>query len=167
MRVAIVMVVVGCGSPSEEPVPAPAPVPREAPLPPPPPTETPRAHGTMHATWAKIVTVGDCWYFSGPNGRDTKLVGDAQLTRDGDQVTMTLGGATFTGTFAASGGNAGELQLGRTTLHDFDDPWTVTEKIHGPYREGAIIAKYRYVECERGTACPNHCTIDAELTLSR
>jgi hypothetical protein len=163
LRLALAIAFVACSSPSEEPAPAPAPLPHETPPPPPPPVkETPRATGTMHATWAKTVTVGDCWYFSGPNGRDTKLVGDAQLTRDGDKITMVLGGATFAGEFTN-----GELRLGRTTLHDFDDSWTVTEKIHGPYREGAIIAKYRYEECERGTTCPNHCTIDGELTLSR
>jgi hypothetical protein len=166
----IAVVLVACSSSSEAPAPAPAPVrDEEAPPPPPPPPmkETPRATGTMHATWGVVTTVGACWYFSGPTGRDTKLVGDAQLTRDGDKVTMVFGGATFTGTFAPAAGGGNELRLGRTTVHDFDDPWTVTEQIHGPYREGAIIARYRYEECERGTHCPNHCTIDGELTLSR
>ena len=116
----------------------------------------------MHATWSKIVTVEDCWYFSGPSGRDTKLTGDAEVTRDGDRITLTLGGATFTGTYVGT-----ELSLARKTVHDFSDPWTVQETIKGPYREGAIDAKYRYTECEHGTACPNHCTITAELRIAR
>jgi hypothetical protein len=171
------VVLVACDSGSAAP-PAPPPAPPEpaapaAPAPAAPATQTggggapapapvPTQRGNMHSHWSHIVTVDDCWYFSGPEGRDNRLAGDVELERSGDKIHMQWGNASFDGTF-----KAGELDLERTTTHEFGDPWSATEHIHGKYIEGAIHAKYTYKECERGTACPNKCSIDAELDLSR
>ena len=116
----------------------------------------------MKATWSKIVTVDDCWYFSGPDGRDTKLAGEVEITRDGEALTLAFGRAKFTGTI-----KNGELVLGRKTSGDFGDTWSIVETIRGKYLEGAVRAHYTYAECEAGTHCPNKCTLTAELVLAR
>ena len=115
----------------------------------------------MRTGWSDVATVGDCWYFSGPTGRDTRLAGPITLARDGDKVTATIGGATFTGTYRDS-----ELDLARDATHHFDDLWTTHERIHGAFKSGKITAHYHYEECEQGTHCPNHCTIEATLELA-
>jgi hypothetical protein len=115
----------------------------------------------MHAGWSAIRADDTCWYFSGPNGRDTKLAGDIAFKRDGDQVTATLGGATFTGTYRDN-----VLQLARTSQHQADGTWTVNEKIEGDYVGGKMIARYHYDECLVGTRCPNQCTIEATLAFT-
>lgn len=115
----------------------------------------------MQASWRDVAAFSDCWYFSGPNGRDTRLAGPITLARDGDRVTATLGGATFTGTYRDR-----ELDLARDATHRADDVWTTHERIRGAFEAGKISAHYHYEECERGTHCPNHCTIEATLELA-
>jgi hypothetical protein len=155
---------VACGQASD-PAPAPAPVAAPTPSSPAPaPARAPasvRNRVDMHTGWRDVATVGDCWYFSGPDGRDTKLAGPITLARDGDKVTATIGGATFTGTYRDS-----ELDLARDATHRFDDVWTTHERIHGNFKAGKITARYHYEECEQGTPCPNHCTIEATLELA-
>ena len=160
------MVLVGCVAcgTSSDPAPAAAPA-REVALPqnaaPPPAPAVVRNRVDMRTGWSDVATVGDCWYFSGPTGRDTRLAGPITLARDGDKVTATIGGATFTGTYRDS-----ELDLARDASHHFDDLWTTHERIHGAFKSGKITAHYHYEECEQGTHCPNHCTIEATLELA-
>lgn len=155
---------VACGT-SSDPVPTAEPAREVAPpQPAPPPAPVPavvRNRVDMRTGWSDVATVGDCWYFSGPNGRDTRLAGPITLARDGDKVTATIGGATFTGTYRDS-----ELDLARDATHHFDDLWTTHERIHGAFKSGKITAHYHYEECEQGTPCPNHCTIEATLELA-
>ncbi|MEP6863929.1 MAG: hypothetical protein ABJE66_25095 [Deltaproteobacteria bacterium] len=154
---------VACGS-SSDPAPAAAPVREVAPpqnAAPAPAPAVVRNKVDMSTAWSDVAAVGDCWYFSGPAGRDTRLAGPITLARDGDKVTATIGGATFTGTYRDS-----ELDLARDASHHFDDAWTTHERIHGAFRSGKITAHYHYEECEQGTHCPNHCTIEATLELA-
>jgi len=116
----------------------------------------------MHSTWTGVrVTQESCWYFSGPNGRDTKLSGDVVFSRDGEHVTMTWGNATFSGTYRDN-----VLDLERTTKHQFEGTWTTKERFHGDYVGGKVTAHYHYEECAAGEACPNECRIEGELGLS-
>jgi hypothetical protein len=115
----------------------------------------------MHATWGAVKTdEQNCWYFSGPTGRDTKLAGDVVFDRDGPQVTMTFGGATFRGTYRDS-----VLDLERASTHVFDGRWTTKEHIHGDYVGGKVLARYHYEECHVGEPCPNECRIDGALVF--
>ena len=154
---------VACGT-SSDPTPAAAPA-HEVALPqnaaPAPVPAVVRNRVDMRTGWSDVATVGDCWYFSGPTGRDTRLAGPITLARDGDKVTATIGGATFTGTYRDS-----ELDLARDATHHFADLWTTHERIHGAFKSGKITAHYHYEECEQGTHCPNHCTIEATLELA-
>jgi hypothetical protein len=161
-RLALV-VCAACGS-GDEPAPAIQPVRELAPpqpVAPAPAAAVVRNKVDMRTGWNDVATVGDCWYFSGPTGRDTRLAGPITLARDGDKVTATIGGATFTGTYRDS-----ELDLARDATHHFDDVWTTHERIHGAFKSGKITAHYHYEECEQGTHCPNHCTIEATLELA-
>jgi len=115
----------------------------------------------MHAGWSSIHADAECWYFSGPDGRDTKLAGDISFKREGERVTATIGGATFTGTYRDN-----VLDLERTSQHQADGTWTVHEKIVGDYVGGRVTARYHYDECLVGTHCPNHCTIEATLSFT-
>lgn len=154
------VVCAACGS-SGDPAPAPEPVREPAPPSLAPAAAVVRNKVDMRTGWSDVATVGDCWYFSGPTGRETRLAGPITLARDGDKVTATLGGATFTGTYRDS-----ELDLARDATHRFDDLWTTHERIHGAFKSGKITAHYHYEECEQGTHCPNHCTIEATLELA-
>jgi hypothetical protein len=159
-RLALV-VCAACGS-GEEPAPASEPAPPQHAAPAPvPAAAVVRNKVDMRTGWSDVATVGDCWYFSGPTGRDTRLAGPITLARDGDKVTATIGGATFIGTYRDS-----ELDLARDATHHFDDAWTTHERIHGAFKSGKITAHYHYEECEQGTHCPNHCTIEATLELA-
>lgn len=115
----------------------------------------------MHTEWTKIRSESSCWYFSGPSGRDDRLSGDISFHRDGDQVTATIGGATFTGTYRDN-----VLELARKSRHSADGTWNVNETIIGDYIGGKMIARYHYDECLVGTQCPNHCKIEATLTFT-
>jgi len=151
-----------CSQADPPPPPAPTVAPPEivAPAPPPVPAVV-KNRVDMRTAWTEVAASDGCWYFSGPNGRDTRLSGPITLARDGDKVTATIGGATFVGTYRDS-----ELDLARDATHRFDDLWTTHERIHGSFRSGKITGHYHYEECEQGTRCPNHCTIEATLELS-
>jgi hypothetical protein len=157
----VIAVLIGCSdhtSVEQAPVAPPAPAPVAPPKPVAPVTPS---HARMHATWTEIRSSGGCWYFSGPAGRDARLWGDAVFDRDGERVTMNFGGAVFAGTYRDR-----VLELDRTSTHVFDKTWTVTETIRGEYLAGTVTAHYHYEECERGTRCPNECTIEATLAFS-
>ena len=109
-----------------------------------------------------MVTQPNCFYFSGPDGRDDQLTGPVHVERNGDDVTLSIGTAIFTGTY-----QAGELYAERHSNHDFYGAWTVTETIHGRYLEGIMRARYHYAECSRTEPCPGHCTLDANLAFRR
>ncbi len=108
------------------------------------------------------MTTSGCFYFSGPEGRDERLTGDVTVERSGDNVRLYIGDEIFTGTF-----RDGELAVERHGIHDFDGPWTVTETIHGRYREGLMRAKYHYEEFPVGDPCPGRCMINANLVFLR
>ena len=152
-------VLVACGDPS---VVAPAhhqpPTPALVPLPPPP---VPSAHAKMHTSWGAVRTDDRCWYFSGPAGRDTHLAGEVMFDRDGANVTMTFGGVTFTGTYRDN-----VLDLERNASYVFDGRWMTRETIKGDYLAGKVVARYHYEECLVGTACDDHCAIDATLLFA-
>jgi len=116
----------------------------------------------LRIDWSNIVTQSDCFYFSGPEGRDDHLEGDVTVDRNGSDVRLRIGDEIFTGTFRDN-----ELAVQRQSSHDFGGPWNVTEIIRGRYREGLMRARYHYEECELGQACPGRCTIDAKLSFVR
>ena len=154
-RVALVLVV-ACGNRADPPRDAPQriverpPDPPYRPKPVPPPPESKTNTRRMHSTWTGVhVTQESCWYFSGPDGRDTKLSGDVVFSRDGEHVTMTWGNATFTGTYRDN-----VLDLERTTKHQFEGAWTTKERFHGDYVGGKVTAHYHYEECAEGNSCP-------------
>jgi len=160
-RLALAVCVAGCQADAPAPSPAPAPAPEvPAPAPPPVPAVV-KNRVDMRTAWTEVAVSDGCWYFSGPNGRDTRLAGPITLARDGEKVTATIGGATFKGTYRDS-----ELDLARDATHRFDDLWTTHDRIHGAFKSGKITGHYHYEECEQGTRCPNHCTIEATLELS-
>ena len=56
------------------------------------------------------------------------------------------------------------VTLARTTTHDFDGRWQVTETIDGTYEGGRPHAAARYEECgDSQPACPGRCTTTADL----
>lgn len=179
MRFGAIIVVAACGSSNSDPA-------RAIENKPPPPTEQkpptaaaqvpPAAAGyadpsgtnpppplaKLRLEWSSIGTQPDCFYFSGPDGRDDHLVGDVTVDRNGSDVRLRIGDEIFTGTFRDN-----ELAVERHSAHDFDGPWNVTETIRGRYREGLMRARYHYEECEIGQTCPGRCTIDAKLAFLR
>jgi hypothetical protein len=154
MRAGVVMVGLALGCGPSDPPPAPHPLPTPA-------ARAPRL-ATLTARWSELATVNGCFYFSGPDGRDDRLTGPVQVDRTGEAVTLTIGTATFTGTY-----KLGELYAERHSRHDFGGAWTVTETIHGRYLEGVMRARYHYAECARDQPCPGHCAIDATLAFVR
>jgi len=180
MRVLLVVLVAGCLEPQDKPESSPAPVsvvhrdaPRgrlaEAPaveMPMPvadkPPTATGPTSSVAQVTWAAVSSTNGCFFFSGPDGRDDKLIGDARFSRDGDQLTLTIDKVVFRGRITNL-----DFVVTRRSRHDYDGPWNVDEKITGKLLEGRIDARYRYHECEVGTKCPGPCTIDGTIVFRR
>lgn len=114
------------------------------------------------AEWTAVHAVDGCWYFSGPQGRDTPLAGDAQVVIADTYMRITWGKATFEGTLS------GEVfTVTRRATHTFGGAWTVEEAITGRLRQHELVATYAYQECEHGKACPGNCAITANLTLGR
>lgn len=115
--------------------------------------------------WVSVRDTPPCFYFSGPDGRDTKLVGEVIVDRvelgDGD-IRLAIAGATFAGTYRDK-----ELAVKRTSDHTFGGSWTATEEIKGKLIDNTFLGTYSYRECEHGNACPGHCTIDAEIRFER
>jgi hypothetical protein len=134
---------------------------RSAPLAPPvpAPAQPIERRVSTPVRWANITTVDNCFYFSGPfNGRDENLRGSAALGLDGSRAIFRLGDAVFEGTLDGEA-----LDLRRTTSHEFEGSWTVTETIVGTYRGGELRASYRYEECGH-QGCPGRCTMTADLS---
>lgn len=166
----LVLVTVACGDarePAPRVVPAP-PVPAppvdaatlaEAPLVG-PPAPLPRGD-RRRGSWSNIVpSDAGCFYFSGPDGRDTQLGDDIAIAVDGDRAVVTWSGAVFEGTLRED-----VLDVKRTGRYDFNGPWTTTERLRGPYREGVLHGTYTYEECERGATCPGSCKISARVVV--
>jgi hypothetical protein len=133
--------------------------------PPEPATEKPtpqRKPAKLKVEWANVQTTDGCFFFSGPEGRDDRLVGHATVERAGSAITITIAKGEFRG--VAKDGN---VTVTRQSKHDFSGPWLVNEVITGKIVEGgAIVARYHYDECELSAAeCPGRCIIDADLTL--
>jgi hypothetical protein len=121
------------------------------------------ATNNWRISWHNIVTEDEgCFYFSGPDGRDNKLVGEASIVRDGDMLAIHIGKAVFRGTVNDSG-----FAVTRQSRHDYNGPWDVTERITGTSLQNPVRARYRYNECEVGTRCPGKCTIDAGMVFTR
>lgn len=158
----IALALTGCGD-SRDPERAPRTEP--APLVERPPAIAPTApapYAKLTPRWSSLRTRPSCFYFSGPNGRDTQLTGPVTVERDGERVALHIGDATFTGTY-----RRGELDVSRSTQHTFNGRWTVRETIRGRYRELLMQARYHYEECQDGDACPGRCTLDADLVFAR
>lgn len=138
------------------------------------------ANGARDVTvaWSNVRSTQACFFFSGPGtlGRDDRLGGRARLElSDGRAVLDFGGGVRFTG-------SAGErIALTRTSDHDFQGAWRVTERITGTWRAGVerhvdtpctesprvATAQYTYAECDTASpsSCPGPCTITATLTI--
>jgi hypothetical protein len=128
--------------------------------------------------WSDVRASQSCFFFSGPGalGRNDRLGGRARLDlRDGRAVLDFGGGVRFTG-------SAGErVTLARTSEHDFQGTWRVTERITGTWQAGVerhldtpcteaprvAAAQYSYAECDTAnpSSCPGPCTITATLTI--
>jgi hypothetical protein len=116
--------------------------------------------GPLHARWSHVSETNGCWFFSGPDGRDSRLAGEVGVEITGDVARVWFANAVFEGSL-----RDGQLDVGRVSTHDFESTWTVTERIHGSFQDGELAATYDYSECEAGTQCPNRCTIIGELDL--
>jgi hypothetical protein len=110
--------------------------------------------------WDHVATTADCFYFSGPEGRDDALVGTAVVERDDTRVKVTINTATFEGSY-----REGTLDLMRISSHEFDGPWLAFETLHGSVRGGVMTAHYRYTECEVARECPGRCALTGEVTF--
>jgi hypothetical protein len=118
------------------------------------------------ARWENV-EAANCVFFSGPNGRDTRLAGPVQIVREPtDEVELRFvdANATFTGAF-----RRGELTLERRTdYNNYGDAWKTTETIRGQLAGGVMRTRYHYEECKVGDPpCPGTCIIDADLTFER
>lgn len=135
--------------------------------PPPPPDAAPikRPPVPFKIRWIEVRDTPPCFYFSGPEGRDDKLVGTVTIERaelgDGD-ISIKINGVTFRGTFKDR-----ELFVTRKSEHTHGGPWTATEEIRGKLVDNVLTGTYRYRECEHGTPCPGDCTIDADIRFER
>lgn len=152
------VVLAACGSDAPPPPPvavAPdAPVLAEAQEPP------PRDH---QLAWTQIVESNPgCFYFSGPTGRDNRLVGRARLERLATGIRLDVGGAVFDGTLVN-----GEVRLRRRSQHEFNGPWESEETIVGRYSDGVLVAHYVYDECEVGRRCQHSCVLTGTLRVAR
>ncbi len=125
----------------------------------------PKPTAPLRIRWVDVRDTPPCFYFSGPDGRDDKLIGDVTVDRaelgDGN-IALTINGVTFRGVFRDR-----ELTVKRTSEHTFGGAWTATEEIHGTFVDSTLIGTYSYRECEHDNQCPGHCTIDADIRLER
>ena len=122
------------------------------------------ATGNWKVSWENVKTETDgCFFFSGPDGRDDKLVGEASIVRDGDLLAIHFGKVVFRGRTTPQG-----FTVSRKSEHDFNGSWNVTEVISGKRLESPIRAHYRYNECQVGDAeCPGQCTINGTIVFKR
>lgn len=111
--------------------------------------------------WSNVRVTDGCFFFSGPDGRDDKLVGTATVTRDKTEVKIDFATATFRGVTRET-----VTVATRVSEHDFGGPWTVNEVIRGRFLEGGFTGQYRYSECEQSAKrCPGPCVIEADIAL--
>lgn len=105
-----------------------------------------------------------CFFFSGPDGRDDRLVGRVVFDRaeiENGAISLKIAGATFTGTYRDH-----ELRVARQSTHEFSGAWKVTEELHGRVAAGVFRGEYHYEECEiAARSCPGSCTISARITF--
>lgn len=115
--------------------------------------------------WSHVTRTEDCFFFSGPDGRDDQVRGDVvvdMVEREGERLVLRIGTATFEGTYVG-----GELSLVRKSRYDYNGPWQTTETIRGRLVDGQIVAAYAYEECELAAkACPGRCTVRGTLTFA-
>jgi hypothetical protein len=111
--------------------------------------------------WSQVEASDGCFFFSGPDGSDDKLIGTATIERDGTHVTMQIGNAQFEGTY-----REGQLDLMRISTHVYGGSWLALERMHGLYSRGTMVARYRYNECELAAECPGRCTLTGIIALT-
>ena len=159
MRWLLPLLLVGCIEDRDSPRDTPIAKPQLAPV-----AENPGQNTTtFKLAWQDVRSTSGCFFFSGPNGRDDQLVGTALFERNGTELTVTINKAVFRGTITKDG-----FSVTRKSRHDYGGPWDVDEAIAGPRPvEGSLRASYRYNECELGTKCPNNCSIQGTLVLTR
>jgi len=164
-------VVAACSSKRAEPEPAPAPAVRKEPAPPKEPVAGTVPRSPPPATpyqihWSNVDIVDNCFYFSGPDGRDDKLVGEVRVETvelEGSALRIRIGATVFEGTYVA-----GALDLVRDSQHEFGGAWKVHETLRGRQVEGEMRATYSYEECELDTGmCPGRCTMSADVSIRR
>jgi hypothetical protein len=158
LRLVVVGILGGCADPSTAPAPEPPAAPVVVPAPAPAPA---RVTATQSIRWSQIEGSDNCFFFSGPDGTDDKLLGTATIVRDGTHVTMQIGNALFEGTY-----REGQLDLMRISTHTFGGPWLALERMHGTYARGTMVARYRYNECELADECPGRCTLTGIIAFT-
>ena len=125
---------------------------------------SPRPRGASYSIeWRHVIAPEECFFFSGPEGRDDRLTGTARFEREGTTLILHIGAAEFRGRVTE-----GTFELARHSAHQFGGPWTVDETITSNQTiEAPIEARYHYTECEQDGECPGHCTIDATIIFRR
>lgn len=115
----------------------------------------------LKVVWGKVTSTDGCFFFSGPNGRDIQLTGYATISQVGSELTIQFDQTAFRGELTDGG-----FEVTRRSQHEFGGKWTIDEKIRGKLTPGGgAVARYKYNECQDGTACPGRCTIEGELQL--
>lgn len=113
------------------------------------------------ATWANVNSrTPSCWFFSGPNGRDTPLGDRITVRVENGHAWVTWGKASFEGTWSDS-----TIDVLRLATHDYQGTWVIAERLVGRPKEKAIHARYTYEECQEQTTCPGQCSITADVLL--
>ncbi len=130
------------------------------------PRATPTTPGPYQIHWSNVEAVDNCFFFSGPDGRDDRLVGEVRVETvelEGSALRIRIGETVFEGTYVS-----GTIDLVRDSTHEFDGTWKTHETLRGRQIEGELRATYRYEECELATGeCPGRCTITADVTILR
>ena len=155
-------------TPAGAATPAPSPSPPAPTTEAPPPSSVPK--GPLRIAWANVTGTDGCFFFSGPDGRDDRLVGEVVVqaaaeaaAREGTPLLLRIGTARFEGSLVG-----GTLELVRRSTHEFDGRWEVHETMRGRMRDGELRATYRYEECQVGAAaCPDRCTLTADVVIRR
>jgi hypothetical protein len=141
-----------------------------------PPPATPAGTGTVQVVdvsgpatvqvrWDAIRSSSGCFFFGGPGNlaRDDSLGTTARWLREGNALVLDFDGTRFEGD-----GTASPLVLRRSSQHDYQGKWDVTQTITlSPTSPGMLGGSYGYRECniEDPSECPTRCTIEARLSL--
>lgn len=118
------------------------------------------------AAWSEVRRSEQCLFLSGPAGLGlyASLEGDVAMEQTGEQLrVMFESGAEFQGR-----AQAGRLTLQRKSSYEHrKTPWTATERLEGELREGGLVARYHYEECDLSgkEGCPGRCEIEGRLEL--